>query len=89
MSNGVLFLPPSKGWGSPPTFVRSFISHMASASFSVLVEGTSTSLLKMNEELDRGTQLSPILFDSVIDVLSRLIQNKIAQIQYECMILIK
>lgn len=63
--------------GFAPLFTKMLWNDMSSASFSLLIEGSPTLPFKNQRGIMQGDPLTPILFDMVMDVLSRLIYKEL------------
>lgn len=61
-------------YGFSPLLCKMIWNCISTVSFPVLVEGTSTPFFR-NQGIRQGDPLSPILFDMVVDVLSKLIER--------------
>lgn len=59
------------------------INNCISTASSVLIKGTPTAPFKNQRGIRQGDTLSPFLLDLIMDVLSRLIKNKVEQGKYD------
>lgn len=66
-------------WVSLPLFTKMIWNTISSASFSVLIEGSPIPPFKNHRGIRQGDFFSPILFDMVMDIISRLIEREVRE----------